>query len=69
MDERRKRADPELVCTCNDLYLADMAQALEAGETAYKDIFMYHDMSPRCCGCVDHVMALAKRWQLGEPIR
>lgn len=63
MDEQRKAQDPTLVCTCNDLYITDIQQALAEGETAYKDIFAVHDMAPRCCGCVDDVQQLVVQWQ------
>jgi len=60
MDERRKAQDPSLVCTCNDLYVEDIQEAIALGETAYKEIFTALDMAPRCCGCVDHVAELVR---------
>ncbi len=63
MDAKRKAQDPELVCTCNDLYVTDIQQALDEGETGYKEIFTVHEMAPRCCGCVDDVQQLVKQWQ------
>lgn len=67
MDEQRKAADPELVCTCNDLYIEDIEQSIDEGETAYKDIFMVHGMAPRCCGCVDHVAELVEKYAYELP--
>ena len=63
MDEARKAQDPELVCTCNDLYISDIEEAIEYGETGYKEIFAVHDMAPRCCGCIDHVSELVSLTQ------
>ncbi|MCV6589824.1 MAG: (2Fe-2S)-binding protein [Marinobacterium sp.] len=63
MDEQRKELDPELVCTCNDLYVDDIQDALRLGEREYKDIFSIHEMAPRCCGCIDHVLQLRRDWE------
>lgn len=60
MDYQRKRLDPTLVCTCNDLYVIDITEAIEAGETVYKEIQQFCDTLPRCGECRDHVDALVK---------
>ena len=55
MDVERKRQDPTLVCTCNDLYVADIQAAVEDFEDEYKEIMQYHYTLPRCGECQDHV--------------
>lgn len=55
MDSERKQQDPALVCTCNDLYQADIEDSIEFGETEYREIFAVHGLQPRCGECVEHV--------------
>ncbi|WP_028469089.1 (2Fe-2S)-binding protein [Neptunomonas japonica] len=55
MNFDRKEADPTLVCTCNDLYLNDIQESIDYGETEYREIFAVHGLQPRCGECVDHV--------------
>ena len=58
MDAERKQKDPTLVCTCNDLYQRDIAEAIDWGETDYREIFAVHGLQPRCGECVDHVQQI-----------
>ncbi|WP_293268470.1 (2Fe-2S)-binding protein [Neptunomonas sp.] len=55
MNSDRKEADPTLVCTCNDLYINDIQESIDYGETEYREIFAVHGLQPRCGECVDHV--------------
>jgi bacterioferritin-associated ferredoxin len=55
MNTNRKEADPTLVCTCNDLYIEDIQESIDYGETEYREIFAVHGLQPRCGECVDHV--------------
>ena len=55
MDAHRKEEDPTLVCTCNDLFLNDIEESIECGESEYREIFAVHGLQPRCGECVDHV--------------
>lgn len=55
MNTDRKEADPTLVCTCNDLYIEDIQESIDYGETEYREIFAVHGLQPRCGECVDHV--------------
>jgi bacterioferritin-associated ferredoxin len=58
MNSDRKAADPTLVCTCNDLYIDDIQDSIDYGETEYREIFAVHGLQPRCGECVDHVSAI-----------
>ncbi len=58
MDITRKENDPNLVCTCNDLYVADITEAIGYGEEEYREIFAVHGLQPRCGECIDHVHQL-----------
>lgn len=58
MDYDRKDADPNLVCTCNDLYIEDIIQAHDFGEDEYREIFAVLDTQPRCGECRQHVDAI-----------
>ncbi|BBB29875.1 (2Fe-2S)-binding protein [Neptunomonas japonica] len=55
MNSDRKKADPTLVCTCNDLYINDIQESIDDGEIEYREIFAVHGLQPRCGECVDHV--------------
>lgn len=55
MDVELKRLDPTLVCTCNDLYVADIEEAAEDFEEDYTEIMQYHYTLPRCGECQCHV--------------
>lgn len=55
MDSDRKKQDLTLVCTCNDLYIEDIQEAIENGETDYLEIMQYNDTLPRCGECDCHV--------------
>ena len=58
MDTERKAQDPSLVCTCNDLYVDDIAEAIAFGEEEYREIFAVHGLQPRCAECRCHVEQL-----------
>ncbi|MEH6578852.1 MAG: (2Fe-2S)-binding protein [Amphritea sp.] len=60
MDTTRKANDPTLVCTCNDLYVADIEDCIAYGEEEYREIFAVHGLQPRCGECVDHVNQLVE---------
>jgi len=60
MDTERKANDPTLVCTCNDLYIEDIQEAIEYGEEEYREIFAVHGLQPRCGECQRHVESLAQ---------
>ncbi|MBY4675868.1 (2Fe-2S)-binding protein [Marinobacterium arenosum] len=66
MDVKRKQADPTLVCTCNDLYVDDIHEAIDDGEQEYREIFAVHGLTPRCCECADHVRELVQQVQADE---
>lgn len=55
MNADRKEKDPTLVCTCNDLFINDIQESINYGETEYREIFAVHGLQPRCGECVDHV--------------
>lgn len=55
MDSDRKEHDPTLVCTCNDLYINDIQEAIDGGEEDYLEIMQYNDTYPRCGECQSHV--------------
>ena len=61
MDEERKRLDPTLVCTCNDLYVADIEEAANDFEEEYTEIMQYHHTFPRCGYCQEHVETIVSR--------
>ncbi|WP_353895888.1 (2Fe-2S)-binding protein [Aliikangiella maris] len=58
MDIERKKKDPTLVCTCNDLYVEDIQEAIDDGEQDYDEIMQYHYTQPRCGDCECHVRYL-----------
>ncbi|EAR61285.1 (2Fe-2S)-binding protein [Neptuniibacter caesariensis] len=58
MNLERKAQDPLLVCTCNDLYIEDIREAIEFGEDEYREIFAVLEVQPRCGECVCHVNQL-----------
>jgi len=58
LDENRKKLDPTLVCTCSDLYLNDINEAINEGEDEYREIMQYNDTLPRCGECQCHVEQL-----------
>jgi len=60
MDTERKRLDPDLVCTCNDLYIEDIREAVDYGETEYRELFAVHGLSPRCGECCYHVAEIVE---------
>jgi len=60
MDILRKLQDPTLVCTCSDLYVNDIIDAVEAGEDEYGEIFQYLYTQPRCGECQCHVEYIAR---------
>ena len=60
MDTTRKENDPSLVCTFNDLYVADIEESIAYGEDEYREIFAVHGLQPRCGECVDHVNQLVE---------
>lgn len=55
MNNERKKLDPTLVCTCNNLHVADIKKSIHIGETQYEDIFAVHGVEPCCGGCEEHV--------------
>lgn len=55
MDVERKRLDPTLVCTCNELHVVDIQEAVDDFEDDYKEIMQYHYTLPRCGECQCHV--------------
>ncbi len=55
MNADRKEEDPTLVCTCNDLFIDDIQESIDYGDTEYREIFAVHGLQPRCGECVDHV--------------
>lgn len=59
MDIERKKQDPTLVCTCNDLYIEDIQDAINDGESDYLEIMQYNNTLPRCGECDCHVEYLA----------
>lgn len=61
MDIQRKEQDPTLVCTCNDLYLVDIQDAINAGEHEYLEIMQYNDTYPRCGECQSHVEKMVEK--------
>lgn len=58
MDTERKQQDPTLVCTCNDLYVDNIKEAIIEGEYEYIEIMQYNDTLPRCGECEAHVADL-----------
>jgi len=58
MNIDRKAEDPSLVCTCNDLYVADIEDAIAFGEDEYREIFAVHGVQPRCGECICHVQEI-----------
>lgn len=60
MNEGRKEQDPTLVCTCSDLYINDIEDAVADGEKDYIEIMQYHCTFPRCGKCQDHVEQIVK---------
>lgn len=60
MNLAKKAADLTLVCTCNDLYIADIKESIDFGEDEYREIFAVHGVQPRCGECVCHVKAIMK---------
>ena len=61
MNEQRKLQDPTLVCTCNELYVANIEAAIIDGEDEYAEIMQYNDTFPRCGECHVHVQALVEK--------
>lgn len=55
MNKERKLKDPTLVCTCNNLHIADIKKSIKNGKTEYESIFSVHGVEPGCGGCQDHV--------------
>ncbi len=55
MDVDRKKHDPTLVCTCNDLYIKDIQDAINDGESDYLEIMQYNHTLPRCGECDCHI--------------
>lgn len=55
MNEELKKQDPTLVCTCSDLYINDIEDAIAEGEGEYTEILQYHCTFPRCGQCKEHV--------------
>ena len=55
MNADRKEKDPTLACTCDDLFIYDIEESIEYGETEYREIFAVHGLQPRCGECADHV--------------
>ncbi len=55
MNEKRKLQDPTLVCTCNELYIDNIEEAIHEGEEEYAEIMQYNDTFPRCGECHVHV--------------
>lgn len=60
MDENRKLAEPTLVCTCNELYIDNIEDAIHDGEEEYVEIMQYNDTFPRCGECHVHVQQLVE---------
>ena len=58
MDAQRKIQDPALVCTCSDLYVDAIQEAIEEGEQEDVEILQYNDTLPRCGECQCHVEQL-----------
>jgi len=58
MDTERKIQEPTLVCTCSELYIDDIQEAIEEGEKDYVEIMQYNDTLPRCGECQCHVESL-----------
>jgi bacterioferritin-associated ferredoxin len=61
MDIERKKQDPSLVCTCSELYVEDITEAIEAGEEDYIEIMQYNDTFPRCGECDEHISNLVNK--------
>ncbi|TEW53734.1 (2Fe-2S)-binding protein [Psychromonas sp. RZ22] len=60
MDTQRKEQDPTLVCTCNDLYIEEIRDAINIGIYDYLEIMQYSDTLLRCGECQPHVEILVK---------
>ncbi|MDX2368987.1 MAG: (2Fe-2S)-binding protein [Colwellia sp.] len=58
MDIEKKLRDPTLVCTCSDLYINDIKDAIYQGEEDYVEIMQYNYTLPRCGECKDHIDSL-----------
>ena len=68
MDTEKKKQDPTLVCTCNDLYIEDIQEAIDAGlgldigansnNDDYLEIMQYNNTFPRCGECHPHIEEL-----------
>jgi len=58
MDTERKKQEPTLVCTCSELYIDDIQEAIVEGEEDYVEIMQYNDTLPRCGECQCHVERL-----------
>jgi bacterioferritin-associated ferredoxin len=58
MDVDRKKLDPTLICTCSDLYISDIQEAINDGEEDYIEIMQYNYTLPRCGDCEYHVKQL-----------
>jgi bacterioferritin-associated ferredoxin len=58
MDVVRKSQVPSLVCTCSDLYVDEIQQAIDDGEEDYVEILQYNYTLPRCGECQCHVEQL-----------
>lgn len=61
MNEERKLQDSTLVCTCNDLYINNIEEAIYEGEDEYEEIMQYNDTFPRCGECHVHVQQLVDK--------
>lgn len=61
MNEKRKLQDPTLVCTCNDLYIDNIEEAIREGEDEYEEIMQYNDTFSRCGECHVHVQQLVDK--------
>jgi len=61
MNENRKRKDPTLVCTCNDLYINNIEDAIYEGESEYEEIMQYNGTFARCGECHVHVEQLVEK--------
>jgi hypothetical protein len=51
MDTHKRKQNPGMVCTCNNLYYDDLMGSIKAGWDNTEDIMFDHDTQLRCNDC------------------
>ena len=61
MDTNKRKQNPGMVCTCNNIYREDLMASIKAGCDNAKDVMFDQDTQLRCYDCSFIIDAMIKK--------